>query len=92
MNIEKEIIPSTWWEAGAALSGRNRNGFSYDVALHSGLKVPTEGSNAFRIRSGRQKVAEAAYEGSILGFGGVRVSEAERAVLKDISKALGRAP
>lgn len=39
-----------------------------------------------------QKVAEAAYEGSILGFGGVRVSEAERAVLKDISKALGRAP
>jgi hypothetical protein len=36
-----------------------------------------------------QKVAEAATEGSFLGFGGVRVSDAEKATLDDISKALG---
>ena len=60
--IESEIIPSTWWEAGAGFSHRFMSGWSYDVAFHSGLKVPTEGSNAFRIRSGRQKVAEASAE------------------------------
>ena len=36
-----------------------------------------------------QKVAEAAVEGSILGFGGVRVSDAEKATLRDIAAALG---
>jgi predicted porin len=60
--VEKEIIPSTWWEAGAAYSGSLANGLSYDVAFHSGLNVPTEGKNAYRIRSGRQKVAEAKAE------------------------------
>ncbi|MGD8766580.1 MAG: hypothetical protein PVG36_02305 [Methyloceanibacter sp.] len=38
-----------------------------------------------------QQVAEASVEGSFLGFGGVRVSEAEKATLSDISKALGLA-
>jgi hypothetical protein len=37
-----------------------------------------------------QKVAEASMEGSLLGFGGVRVSDSERATLADISKSLGR--
>ncbi len=36
-----------------------------------------------------QQVAEASVEGSFLGFGGVRVSEAERATLRDISTVLG---
>jgi hypothetical protein len=36
-----------------------------------------------------QKVAEASMEGSFLGFGGVRVSDAEKATLADIDKALG---
>ncbi len=58
-NIEKEIIPTTWWEAGLAYTKEFDNGFSTDVAIHSGLNTPTTGSNAFRIRSGRQKVAEA---------------------------------
>lgn len=57
--VENVIIPSTWWEAGAALSGHNETGLSWDVALHSGLAMPTSGDSAFRIRSGRQKVAEA---------------------------------
>jgi hypothetical protein len=34
-------------------------------------------------------VAEAAAEGGFLGFGGVQVSEAEKATLADIAKALG---
>jgi hypothetical protein len=34
-------------------------------------------------------VAEAAVEGGFLGFGGVRVSNAEAATLDDISRILG---
>lgn len=60
--VEQEIIPTTWWEAGAGLTGELLPGLSFDVAVHSGLSVPTEGGNAFRIRSGRQKVAEAPAE------------------------------
>ncbi|MDD9892057.1 MAG: porin [Gammaproteobacteria bacterium] len=55
-NVESRIIPSTWWEAGAALNGRNDDGLSWDVALHSGLELEATDSS---IRSGRQKVAEA---------------------------------
>jgi hypothetical protein len=36
-----------------------------------------------------QKVAEASREGGFLGIGGVRVSDAEKATLRDISNALG---
>lgn len=36
-----------------------------------------------------QKVAEASLEGGFLGFGGVRVSDAEKATLADIKKSLG---
>lgn len=57
--IESNLVPSTWWEAGAALSGRNASGFSYDIALHSGLDIDPADYN---IRSGRQKVAKAGAE------------------------------
>jgi outer membrane murein-binding lipoprotein Lpp len=57
--VESIILPSTWWEAGAGMNGRLGNGFSWDAALHSGLAMPTSDGNAFRVRSGRQKVAEA---------------------------------
>ena len=60
--VEKNIIPSTWWEAGAGIHGHNASGFSWDLAVHSGLSTPIEGSNAFKIRSGRQKVAKATAE------------------------------
>ena len=36
-----------------------------------------------------QKVAEASSEGGFLGIGGVQVSDAEKATLGDIAKALG---
>jgi len=66
--VEKNIIPTTWWEAGAALSGQLGEGLSYDIAYTSGLNTPTTGSKAYVIRSGRQKVAEAiANDGAITG-------------------------
>jgi hypothetical protein len=37
-----------------------------------------------------ENVAEASSEGGFLGIGGVKVSEAEKATLDDIAKALGR--
>ena len=58
-DVENIILPSTWWEAGAALNGRFDNGLSWDFAVHSGLAMPTPGGSAFRVRSGRQKVGEA---------------------------------
>lgn len=51
--VEKNIIPTTWWEGGAMLSGNNASGFSYDIALTSGLSGGTD------IRGGRQKVSKA---------------------------------
>ncbi|WP_372634316.1 porin [Alcanivorax jadensis] len=53
--LEKEVIPATWWEAGAMFSQDLGAGLTYDVALHSGLNF----DGGTRIRSGRQKVAEA---------------------------------
>ena len=58
--IEREIIPSTWWEGGVGVNKKFDNGLALDLSVHSGLDVPTSGSNAYRIRSGRQKVSEAA--------------------------------
>jgi len=58
--IESNIIPTTWWEAGVGFDGNfGASGISYDVMASSGLNVPVTGGNAFRIRSGRQKVSNA---------------------------------
>jgi hypothetical protein len=57
--VETDIIPTTWWEGGFGLHGRFAEALGYDVALTSGLKVPTTGANAYKIRNGRQKVARA---------------------------------
>ena len=59
---------------------------------HRRCQGPDEAA-AFKtwLREISQKVAEAAVEGSFLGFGGVRVSDAKTATLRDISKALGTA-
>jgi hypothetical protein len=67
-NVEKNIIPTTWWEGGIGGSGEIANGFSYDLAFHSGLEVPTSSSSAYKIRNGRQKVAKAtATDGALTG-------------------------
>lgn len=58
-DVENVILPATWWENGAAISGQYSNGLSWDFAVHSGLEVPTSGGSTYRIRSGRQKSAQA---------------------------------
>lgn len=55
--IENNIIPSTWWEAGAGLHGRLTDTVDYAAYLHSGLA--TSAADKYSIRSGRQKVAKA---------------------------------
>ena len=63
-----------------------------EVSAIVDAKAPNEAA-AFKawLRDISQKVAEASVEGSFLGFGGVRVSDAETATLRDIAKALGTA-
>lgn len=55
--VESNIVPSTWWEAGAAYNHRFDSGLSMDAAIHSGLN--TSASSDYAVRSGRQKVAKA---------------------------------
>jgi hypothetical protein len=57
--VESAIVPATWWEGGAQLVGNNASGLSWNAGFHSGLEMYTSGSNAFRVRKGRQKVANA---------------------------------
>ena len=66
--VEKNIIPTTWWEGGAALSHTTAEGWGYDMALHSGLNTPTAGGSAFNIRSGRQKLAKAVMKSGAATF------------------------
>jgi hypothetical protein len=58
--VEKNIIPTTWWEGGLAFTGAFGDGFRYDLAAHSGLF--TEASDDYAIRPGRQKVAKARFD------------------------------
>lgn len=55
-DVENIIIPSTWWEAGVQHKRYFSESWQWNIALHSGLKMST---SDFRIRNGRQKVAEA---------------------------------
>lgn len=61
--VEKNIIPATWWEGGVALDGEITPGWSYDLAIHSGLRLDTDNTSSSKrssIRSARQKVGKAA--------------------------------
>ena len=55
-NVEKNIIPTTWWEAGIAESGKLGQGLSYQFLMTSGLKLE---AGEYKIRDGRQKASEA---------------------------------
>lgn len=60
--VEKNIVPATWWEAGAMWSGEIAPGWNYDLAILSGLNLETGNSSASKrssIRSARQKVGNA---------------------------------
>ncbi|MEE9332236.1 MAG: porin [Methylophilaceae bacterium] len=58
--VEKRIIPSTWWEAGAGVYGEVTEGLNYQVNVTSSLNA-----NKFKtgfadgVRGGRQKVGKA---------------------------------
>jgi len=58
-NVEKNIIPATWWAAGLGFSQQVNSKFGYDLFVGEGLNVVTSGNNAFIIRKGRQKSAQA---------------------------------
>ncbi len=53
--VEKNIIPTTWWEAGTGLSGEIAPGWSYDVLITSGLDLNSDN----KVRSGRQAASNA---------------------------------
>jgi hypothetical protein len=61
-----------------------------EVSAILDTKAPADAA-AFKawLRGISEKVAEAAAEGGFLSFGGVQVSDAEKATLADIAKALG---
>ena len=61
-----------------------------EVSAILDAKAPDDAA-AFKawLRGISQKVAEASMEGGFLGFGGVQVSDAEKATIDDISRALG---
>ena len=61
-----------------------------EVSAILDAKAPGDAA-AFKtwLRTISQKVAEASSEGGFLGLGGVQVSNAEKATLADIAKALG---
>ncbi|WP_371376445.1 porin [Thalassotalea aquiviva] len=56
--VEKNILPTTWWEAGVGFNYEIAPGLAVDAALHSGLDISKKGS--YKPRDGRQKVSEAA--------------------------------
>ena len=68
-DVEKNIIPTTWWEGGLALAGEISPGLSYETTFTSGLNLDAA-EGKFKIRDGRQKVAKAdasdpAYTGNL---------------------------
>jgi hypothetical protein len=55
--IETNIIPTTWWAGGIGVNGEVAPGWSYDFAVHEGLK--TSAGDNYAVRKGRQKTSEA---------------------------------
>ena len=77
--VEKNIIPTTWWEGGLSFNGGFADAMRYDFAAHSGLF--TTADDNYAIRAGRQKTAKAkfdsqAYTGRLrwLGVPGLELS------------------
>ncbi len=94
--VEKNIIPATWWEGGLGIHGNvGSSGFSYDAVVSSGLELNT--GNGYKVRSGRQKVAEAnfkdqAYSGRIAYSGIPGISLATSVYYQsDVTQSVGDA-
>ena len=54
-DVEKYLIPATWWAAGVKVSHKMSNGITFEAMVSEGLK----GTTAGYIRGGRQKSANA---------------------------------
>ena len=54
-DVEKYLIPATWWAAGVSITHKMSNGITLEAMVSEGLKGSTSGY----IRGGRQKSAEA---------------------------------
>ena len=54
-DVEKYIIPSTWWAAGVGIKHKMANGVAFEAMIHEGLTMGVDGS----IRDGRQKSGNA---------------------------------
>jgi hypothetical protein len=62
-----------------------------EVSIILDAKAPRDAAAFKAWLSGiSQEVAEASVEGAFLGFGGMKVSDAEKATLAEIAKSLGR--
>ena len=57
-NVEKYIIPSTWWEGALGIVKTYESGFQLDVMAHSALDMKSDGY----IRSGRPKLHLSDYQ------------------------------
>lgn len=60
--VETNVIPTTWREAGVGVHGDITSGWNYDAAVHSGLKAPIEGGEAFLPGHSLQEAAKATAE------------------------------
>jgi FtsZ-binding cell division protein ZapB len=54
-DVEKYIIPATWWAAGVGIKHKMANGLAFEAMIHEGLKMGVDGA----IRDGRQKSGNA---------------------------------
>lgn len=62
-NLNKVVIPTTWWEGGVSFKHQVNESFGYQVMFTSALN--SDGFSASGIRGGRQKTAEAQAGGSL---------------------------
>jgi hypothetical protein len=60
-DVDKNIIPTTWWEGGAGIYGDIISGLKYKLNLVSSLDASGFSASS-GIRGGRQKVSEAKFE------------------------------
>ena len=56
-NVEKYIVPTSWWEGGAMVQHEIMDGLGIDLTVTSGLKATSD--TDFDVRDGRQKVGSA---------------------------------
>lgn len=88
--LARDHVQSLFAGAQAAEMKRRAVNDLRSIASILDTKAPAD-SMAFKswLREVAQKAAEAAKEGGFLGFGGIAVSEAEKATLAEVSAALG---